>query len=841
MLTSASVDRPCRVLVVDDEEPIRRLFKATLAGAQCEVATAANARQALQLLLQQSFDVLVVDIHMDGMDGIVFIQEALRVWPWLGITIVSGYVDDSTRERARQLGVASVLTKPIGAEELCTRVLEIGERTRRQYADIPGAHALTLMRDHLKLLDGLDSTLISTETLLSTLLEFGKTLAGILPSTVVGILVFNEREAEHDLVTFAQRAVRESFLREVEDEMLQRFRLLSGREVARQELTIQTQGEPCDAAGPAHVGSTLAVPIIVGQEFCGLLTLAAADANQYATSDVSLLYHATNHISAVFMALRRMHHLATRDHLTGVFNRIRLEEELQRAWLLAKRYERSMSVVVVDLDNFKTANDSYGHAVGDAILRDVAALLQKAARASDVVARYGGDEFICILPQARDADARAFAERFLDQLRSNTFRTASHRLTLTATVGIASLASADPPNTSDELLSQADRALYMAKRAGRDRIGIWPGARPTETPAAPKAPAPPLATSAQVIIVDDEPAVLELVGTMLNRKGYRTTTCASVGEALEHIRPAPGTYDILLTDLSMPGKSGIDLLHEVTNADDSIVKIVMTGFATVDTAVDCLREGAYDFIQKPIRLGELSALIARAFEYRRLKVENVRYQFHLEELVRERSARLVESLEEVTRAHRFTLDALVAMLDAREHQTGQHSLRARDLTVLLARQMGVSGEALEIIATGAFLHDIGKIGVPDAILLKPGHLLPDEWTTMKTHCEIGYRILSKNPNLAGAAEIVYAHHERWDGSGYPRGLKGDAICLGARIFAVADTFDAMRSDRVYRKAQSLDATTEEIERHAGVHFDPAVVAMFLRCRDQMETIIAAAS
>lgn len=837
MTPSSMLDFPLRVLVVDDEEPIRRLFKTALSSIPCHVETAENARQALQDLLQRPFDVLVVDIKMEGIDGIVFLQEALRVWPWLGVCIVSGFIDDATRERARELGVTRLLEKPVRAEELCANVVEEGQRTRKQYVDIPNGNALALMRDHLKLLDGLDGAHIRSETLVSTLLEFGKALAGMLASNVVGILVYSENDAEREMLTFSQTPVSEAFLHQVEEEMLNRYQLLSGLTVARQLLRIQLQGEEADPNGPSKIGSSLSVPILLGGTICGLLTLAAVETGRYATPDVSLLYHAANHISAVFMALQRMHHLATRDHLTGVFNRIRLEEELERAWLLAKRYDRSMSIVIVDIDNFKTANDSYGHSVGDVILKDMASLLMGAARASDVVARYGGDEFVAILPHARDSDARAFAERFLDQLRGHVFCPNSHRLNLTASVGIASLASTDPPNTGDELLSQADRALYMAKRAGRDRLSIWPG----QTTASPSSHTPPTTASMAprecVLIVDDEPAVLELVSTMLKRKGYDTTTRSSATAAIATVRESPGRYDILLTDLSMPGKSGIDLLHEMSSADDSIVKIVMTGFATVDTAVDCLREGAYDFIQKPIRLGELAALIARACEYRRLRIDNARYQFHLEELVRERSARLVETLEEVTRAHRFTLDSLVAMLDARERQTGQHSVRARDLTVLLARTMGMHGAELEAIASGAFLHDIGKIGVPDCILLKPGPLLPDEWIAMKAHCEIGYNILRTNPNLTAAAEIVRAHHEHFNGAGYPRGLRGEAICLGSRIFSVADAYDAMRSDRVYRKAMPVEAAIAEVIRNSGVQFDPQVVAAFLKCQEEMEILV----
>jgi diguanylate cyclase (GGDEF)-like protein/putative nucleotidyltransferase with HDIG domain len=833
---SSSLDAPFNVLVIDDDPAIRCVFQSTLKDSDCVVSTAEHARQALQILMREGFDVLIVDLKMEGMDGIIFIQEALKIWPWLGVVIASAFIDDYHVQQARALGVSRILEKPISAETLIETVHAEGHEKKALASSLPGLNALALMRDHLRLLNELEATAISSETLVGTLLEFGKTLARLLPSNVVGILVRNEEEEEPELLLYARTPVNDTFLKHVEKEMLTRYAVLCGECMPLETLNIRMEGESSHADAPVEVTDTLSVPIIIGDTFCGLLTLAAAKADTYATSDVSLLYYAANHISAVFVALRRMHFLATRDHLTGVFNRIRMEEELERAWLQAKRYNRSMSAVVLDIDNFKTYNDSYGHNVGDRILRDMAALLTGEARASDVVARFGGDEFVIILPESRPIDARAFSERLLERLRAHVFCEGTTRMTLTASIGVASLDSPDPPTTRDQLLAQADRALYIAKRAGRDRLVIWPGPTASEVETDAEAPGRQK-KSDHILIVDDEGAVLELVNTMLKRKGFETTTAGSASEALQAIQEHTGAYDMLLTDLSMPGKSGVDLLHEVTSLDDSIVKIVMTGYATVDTAVECLREGAYDFIQKPIRLGELVALIGRASEYRSLRIENARYQAHLEEMVRERSAQLAATLEEVKRSHRFTLDALVAMLDARESQTGQHSVRARDLTVHLAHQFGIEGDELEVIASGAFLHDIGKIGVPDAILLKEGPLDDDEWVIMKSHCEIGYNILRLNPYMKQAAEIVHHHHEQFDGSGYPRGLKEEQICLGARLFSIIDAYDAMRSHRCYRRALSVEQAIDEIESHSGSQFDPQLVKVFLENQPEIEDLL----
>ena len=848
---SAEPAQPVRVLVVDDEFSIRRLFRTALSSAGCSVETVGNAREALQVLMQQSFDVMVVDLKMEGMNGLVFLQEALKIWPWMGVVIVSGYVDEQSLPRAHELGVTRVIEKPAEIQVLCQNVLDEAREKKTEFGDVPKNSALALMRDHLRLLGGIDQSVIGSDTLVKALLDFGRSLSQMISADAVGILVLDKQSGQRDLLFHVPSGVAPEFLAEMKQEMFKRYEALSAEFPAASSIKTQIDGAEASDSGPDRLGSVLTVPLMMGKEFCGVLTLASASDNAYTPADISLLYHAANHVSAVFMSLRRMHLLATRDPLTGAFNRIRLEEELERTWLLTRRYETSMAVVVADIDNFKTMNDSYGHAIGDEILRDLASLMLDVARATDLIARYGGDEFVAVLPQATEANARTFGERFITRLREHVFCPNTHKLTLTCSVGIATSTNSSAPATSEELLSQADRALFMAKRAGRNRLCIWPeqtfGAVDIGESADDSAPDVDGAPTAEVepaggkrdhiLVVDDESTILELVGTMLERRGYDVSCFSSADDAISAVSASPGKYDVLLTDLSMPDKSGLDLLREISSADESVVKIVMTGYATVDAAVDCLRQGAYDFIQKPVRSAQLAALLSRALEYRYLKIDNARYQAHLEEMVRKRSAQLAASLEEVKRSYHFTLEALVAMLDARENQTGQHSFRTRDLTVMLARKLGVRGEELDAIASGSFLHDIGKIGIPDAILLKPGPLLPQEWEIMKTHSEIDYNILRSSPYLRIAAELVLSHHERWDGRGYPRKLGGEQICIGARIFSVTDAYDTMRSPRVYRDPVTPKEAVEEILRNKGAQFDPTVVDAFMACHEEMEAIL----
>jgi putative nucleotidyltransferase with HDIG domain len=255
--------------------------------------------------------------------------------------------------------------------------------------------------------------------------------------------------------------------------------------------------------------------------------------------------------------------------------------------------------------------------------------------------------------------------------------------------------------------------------------------------------------------------------------------------------------------------------------------VMVTAVHDISVALAAIRNGAYDYLLKPFEKEQLLAMVRRALETRRLRLENLAYQTKLESLVSARTEALRKALAELERSYDITLEALGDALDLKDAETEGHSKRVTAFTIAIARAMQLPQDRVRIIARGAFLHDVGKMAIPDAILRKPGRLSPDEQDIMRQHAFLGYQLLRNIPFLQEAADIVYSHQERYDGSGYPRGLRGDQIPLGARIFAIADTFDAMTSDRPYRAAQSISSGRREIERHAGKQFDPEIVTVFL--------------
>ncbi|HEV2963043.1 MAG TPA: HD domain-containing phosphohydrolase [Candidatus Angelobacter sp.] len=339
-------------------------------------------------------------------------------------------------------------------------------------------------------------------------------------------------------------------------------------------------------------------------------------------------------------------------------------------------------------------------------------------------------------------------------------------------------------------------------------------------------------TTERILVVDDEEPIREIISSMLSAAGYKTRLASSGMEALAILKSS-GEFDLMLSDLMMAELDGIALLERSKEKYPDMHVIMVTAVHDISVALAAIRNGAYDYLLKPFEREQLLAMVRRALETRRLKLENRAYQHNLESMVTAKTEQLRQAMTDLERSYDITLEALGDALDLKDSETEGHSKRVTAFTIAIARAMGISTERVRIIARGAFLHDIGKMAIPDSILRKPGALTPEEISIMREHCFRGYQMLRKIPFLGEAAEIVYSHQERYDGTGYPRNLKGHEIPLGARIFSVADTLDAMTSDRPYRAAQTIAAAREEIHRFSGRQFDPEVVKIFLQMPDSI--------
>jgi putative nucleotidyltransferase with HDIG domain len=321
-----------------------------------------------------------------------------------------------------------------------------------------------------------------------------------------------------------------------------------------------------------------------------------------------------------------------------------------------------------------------------------------------------------------------------------------------------------------------------------------------------------------LLVVDDEAAIRSLLRVKLSREGYWCEEADSAEQALQVLKTIP--IALVILDIKMPGRTGIEIIPEIRSGYPDTAIVMATAVRDIDAAIQCLKQGADDYIRKPFNLEEISLAVQRALEVRRLQIKLREYQEYLEEKVG-------EQVVEIRRLFLGAIEALVSALEAKDEYTGGHSRRVTEIAVTIGKELELSAEDLEDLRWGSLLHDIGKIAIREAIQNKPGSLTPEEYEHIATHARIGAGIV--RPIVNGRiVEMIQHHHDSHDGSGLHQVTAGSDIPLGARIIAVADAFDAMTSDRPYRTAMAMTNAVGEIERCADSQFDPAIVAAFLK-------------
>ena len=333
----------------------------------------------------------------------------------------------------------------------------------------------------------------------------------------------------------------------------------------------------------------------------------------------------------------------------------------------------------------------------------------------------------------------------------------------------------------------------------------------------------------RIAIIDDEEGICLMMGEFLRYLGHEAQTFSDARQALECIRN--NSFDIVFSDVYMPGMSGIEMLQEITLLDRHILVILMTGQPTLEDSISAVRLGAYDYLTKPFNLDLIELLVKRAVEQRRLTLENIEYHNYLEQRVEEQTRELKDFLFR-------SIESFSYALEARDPYTKGHGARVSRFVLTLARELSFPEEYNESLRVAGLLHDIGKIGVPDSVLLKPGKLTTDEYEVMKTHAYTGYKILAPIGSLTQIATYVHEHHERMDGKGYPQGLQGEEIALASRLLIVAEVCDALATERSYKPAWPVPDIVAYFEDRRGTAYDKDVTdALLSLLRRYGETIL----
>lgn len=348
---------------------------------------------------------------------------------------------------------------------------------------------------------------------------------------------------------------------------------------------------------------------------------------------------------------------------------------------------------------------------------------------------------------------------------------------------------------------------------------------------------------AKILIVDDESYIREILSRWLSKDGYDCVTAGNGEQALQALAQSP--VSLMISDIMMPGISGLELLATAKKHYQDLAVIMATAVDDRQVGTQALELGAYGYVIKPLDRNEVLINVANGLHLRRLEMENRRHREQLEQLVEERTRKLQETIhklqeteQELSISREETIQRLAMAAEFRDDETALHTVRMGSFCQILAVQAGLPPAECELMRTAGPLHDVGKIGTPDNILLKPGKLTVEEFEIIKKHAEIGHRLLSNSRStmLEKGAIIAWTHHEKFNGSGYPRGLSGEDIPIEGRIAAICDVFDALTSDRVYKKAYPIDKAVEILREGRGSHFDPVLLDLFLNAMDEVLAI-----
>lgn len=506
-------------------------------------------------------------------------------------------------------------------------------------------------------------------------------------------------------------------------------------------------------------------------------------------------------------------------------------------------HKNSFAACFIDLDNFKAFNDHYGFDKGDEAIKLTAGVIINAVHEigveEDFIGHIGGDDFVVIThPDRVEALCREIIEKFdeaipdlySEQDRQQGFILSLNRKGEKEEFPIMSISMGVVTNKKRTLTHLAEVSTIGSelKEYAKTFFGsnYIVDKRKEEKEFSPE---DEILKKESILIVDDNMDICTILSMSFKKEGYRIITEQTGTGALSRIKE--GSFNVLLLDIRLPDISGLEILKAVKQTAPETIVIIITGHGSIEVAIEALRYDAYDYLEKPLDVEKVKVTIKRGIQHQRLEAKNK----ELIQNLTKKNIDLNQKIEEVLMLNKSlqalylgTMAALVNTIEAKDSYTRGHSDRVTDFAVSIARELNLPEDEQELIRYACQLHDIGKIGIRDYILNKVEELNQEEWNEIKQHPTTGADIVKSLGFLEKGIPFIRHHHERYDGGGYPQGLRMEDIPLGARIIAVADTFDAMTSDRAYRKAKSVDVAIKELEENAGRQFDPQVVDAFLK-------------
>ena len=764
-----SILKNIRILYVEDDENIREQFLEILEIYIDTVYVSSDGEEGLAAYEKYLPDIVITDIRMPGLSGLEMATAIKELKPEQPVLITTAFSDAEFLIEAVEIGVDGYIIKPIDVAKLLDSLCD-------------AAKSLLLKKELTQKLENFHIMMDSNPNMMMMLSIHG---VNYINHTMKSFLNYKPYSTDNYddfcLCDYIQTVDKQDYMLQSRKEFIQYF---------------------LDNSDSQHVLSfkTTNTPRKVRHSFVIAMT-QKKDTGYYLFSLANITDLANENL--------RLEHSATTDKLTGIANRTMYEQVVARFIDRKKIQNEPFTLIFFDIDHFKSVNDNFGHDVGDRVLQKLTGLIEKSIRERDFFARWGGEEFILLLNQSTLEMGMKVAENLRHLVETYDFNPVEH---LTCSFAVVEFKMND---TVEGLLKRADIVLYRAKAAGRNCVKKYEVECPLNILQIEsertnferrKNQQKPL-----VLIADDDYMQRLPMRSALEGAGFRVEEAENGVLALvsfQKLKP-----DLVILDVVMPEMDGFETCREIrkSSGGEYLPILMLTGLDNIDAINQAYYDGATDFLTKPVNWTLLG--------------HKIHYLLRTAEISKTLASREVELLD----SQFETIQRLAKAAEYKDSETGNHIIRMSQYSFELAKAMGLSEEICNLILKAAPMHDVGKIGIADNILLKPGKLTEKEFEVIKTHTTIGAELLSKNHSLVMEAAHIIAltHHEKWDGSGYPNGLKGDKIPVLGRICAIADVFDALTTERPYKKAWDTQTAFEMIQDSSGTHFDPQLVDMFV--------------
>ncbi|MDF3128962.1 response regulator [Kiritimatiellaeota bacterium B1221] len=593
--------RPLQVLVLDDDEKILRLLKIFLRQLGYQVTTAPNGREGIQIMLESSFDLIIVDLQMPVVDGFEFAEEALRLWPWEKIVICTGHITPEVEHHARSLGIRTILEKPLSFNTLESAIQEVCGNSDGQTGE-DSALTVCSLGYELSQLRTFTHEVTSHHHFGKTVTDYARVIQRLIPCAAAGVFAM---EGDYNkLSVYSEQPVDPDLLDQVSTKIRSHMEFFEGEALptmpGAEAKSLKSRGESITADG--HY--TLMVPVPGKRDARGILFVILAGEQTKPPPQLNQLMICAHHLATLLEMMEQFHEHSIVNPLTGLYTKVFLDEQIKNSWELAKSRKHPMGLLSLDLNEFKAVNDEHGFPAGDEVLRKVAECIQNQLQSTEIAARRGGDEFCVLMPDADPDRAQALARTLVTEIGKLNPVINAVPIQLSASIGLALTVEGHGITSSSQLTECAEHARFVAKRTKNTPISSWTELKESGQASYNLHP---------VLVVDDDPQIIVLIKRLLNKNMYDVTGVGSVAEAISLLEKG-NRYEVLLTDLALPHQDGTEMMRLGQEIDSQMVCVVISGNISKDSDKQLRQRGAFDVVKKPFVPDQLRAVVSKSVD-----------------------------------------------------------------------------------------------------------------------------------------------------------------------------------------------------------------------------------